>query len=186
MLEDFRKRVYDLHDIECNQKYDGLPYSFHLRAVEAQYHRFSRLLPCDFAFSSNTNLDVFLCATIMHDSMEDARMTYNDIVDFIKPYITKGSDVQAEFPKMIADIVYCLTDEKGKNRAERKNNKYYKELSANQYAVFVKLADIAANTLYSKLMNTSMYDKYKKEFPKFKEKVYVEEYKEFFDYVESL
>jgi (p)ppGpp synthase/HD superfamily hydrolase len=187
MLEDFRKRVYDLHDIECNQKYgDELPYSFHLKAVEAQFSKFQRLLPCDFALGSNTNLDVFLCATIMHDTMEDARMTYNDIVDFIKPYITKGSDVQANFPKMVADIVYCLTDEKGKNRAERKNEKYYKELSENKYAVFIKLADIAANTLYSKLTGSSMYNKYKKEFPKFKDRVYKAEYEEFFNYVENL
>ena len=31
-----------------------------------------------------------------------------------------------------------------------------------------------------------MYEKYKKEFPKFKEKVYIAEYDEFFRYLESI
>ena len=87
---------------------------------------------------------------------------------------------------MVADIVYCVTDEKGKNRKERKNDKYYQELKENKLAVFVKLADLAANTLFSKLSGSSMYEKYKKEWPKFKEKLYIAEYKEFFNYIENL
>ena len=94
-----------------------------------------------------------------------------------------GNTVAGE---MVADIIHAVTDEKGKSRAERKNDKYYKELRENKLAVFVKLADLSANTLYSKLTNSSMYNKYKSEFKGFKEKVYIEEYKEFFDYIENL
>ncbi len=86
----------------------------------------------------------------------------------------------------MADIVYAVSDEKGKNRAERKNEKYYKELKENKLAVFVKLADLSANTLYSKLTGSSMYEKYKKELPKFREQVYIEEYKDFFNYLENI
>ena len=116
---------------------------------------------------------------IAHDIIEDGRCTYNNIID-LEPFENYTAN------EFLANIVYCVTDEKGKNRRERKNDKYYKELSENKYAVFVKLADIAANTLYSKLTRADMYEKYKKEFPSFKEKCYVEEYEEFFNYVENL
>lgn len=182
--------IYNQHNVVCNQKYgDNLPYSFHLKAVEAQGMKFISLLdnnesvnnPDNFR-SVPTNIpEIVKIALLMHDSIEDSRLTYNDIKNLASESLENS--VAGE---MIADIVYCVTDEKGKNRGERKNEKYYKELSENKLAVFVKLADLAANTLYSKLTGSSMYEKYKSEFPKFKEKVYVEEYKEFFDYVENI
>lgn len=171
-LQELRQQIYDRHDIYCNQKYgDGLPYSFHLKAVEAQGYKFLHLIDI------STKKDIVKLALCGHDLLEDARMSYNDISKLI------GGGITGEF---LANIIYCVTDEKGKNRKERKNDKYYKELKENKLAVFVKLADISANTLYSKLTGSSMYEKYKKEFPMFKEKCYVEEYKEFFDYLESL
>ena len=54
----------------------------------------------------------------------------------------------------IADIVYAVTDEKGKTREERKPKKLYDEMLYNMEAVFVKLCDRLANLKYSK-------DKYK-------------------------
>jgi hypothetical protein len=125
--------------------------------------------------------DIVRCALTMHDLEEDARFTYNDVKAEATNFFRN-----AVAGTMVAEIVHMVTDEKGKNRAERKNEKYYKELRENKLAVFVKLADLSANTLYSKLTGSSMYEKYKKEFPKFKEQVYIEEYKEFFDYVENL
>lgn len=182
-MKKFREFIYNQHDVVCNQKYgDGLPYSTHLKFVEAQFEKFEYLLPSDFAINSNTNDTFFRAACIAHDVIEDARLTYNDIKQAVAKYLD-GSYTDC---LMVADIVYCLTDEKGKNRMERKNDKYYSELKKNKYAIFVKLADISANTLYSKLTGSSMYDKYKKEFPLFKDKVYVEEYKEFFEYVSNL
>lgn len=185
-MEKLRKYIFEQHDVVCNQKYgDNLPYSFHLKAVEAQGEKFIHLIEDKIIrnennyFSEGVNLrNVIRYSLAFHDSLEDARVTYNDILK-----LEFGNSV---ITKMIADIVYCVTDEKGKNRSERKNAKYYKELKENKLAVFVKLADIAANTLYSKLTGSSMYDKYKKEFPSFRDKLYLEEYKEFFDYVESL
>lgn len=190
MLENFRKEVFYQHDVVCNQKYgDNLPYSFHLKTVEAQMLKFKHLIEKGSVVNKNnfnsrpvSYKEIVCFACCAHDIIEDGRTTYNDLRDMVNTE-DFGNYTAAT---MIADIVYCLTDEKGKNRSERKNEKYYKELSENKYAVFVKLADIAANTLYSKLTGSSMYDKYKKEFPNFKEKVYIEEYKEFFNYVENL
>lgn len=186
-MEEFRKLIYAQHDIVCNQKYgENLPYSFHLKAVEAQGEKFMYMIedirvenPDNYRASSVGLRSIVRYALIGHDIIEDGRITYNDLINSVKTDNYHAS-------KMVADIVYAVTDEKGKTRAERKNDKYYKELSENKLAVFVKLADLAANILYSKLTGSSMYEKYKSEFPKFKEKVYIEEYKDFFEYVESL
>lgn len=187
-MNEIREYIYNQHNIVCNQKYgDNLPYSFHLKAVEAQGEKFIHLIDNELVeneqntYSCAVRLrDIVVFSLIAHDSIEDSRLTYNDLREIASKL---GNTVAGE---MVADIVFAVTDEKGKSRGERKNEKYYKELSENKLAVFVKLADLSANILYSKLTNSSMYEKYKSEYPKFKEKVYIEEYKEFFDYVENL
>jgi len=185
----FKEKIFHQHDVTCNQKYAGIhPYSFHLECVLNQGKKFLHLVPNDLIgnkdnrFSkTETTHNVVEFALISHDLSEDARATYNDVVEVSGDYL--GNSLAS---KMVADIVYCVTDEKGKNRAERKNEKYYTELSQNKLAVFVKLSDIAANTLYSKLTGSSMYQKYKSEFAHFKLRTFLTEYEEFFDYVENL
>lgn len=186
-INDFRNKVNNRHDIICNQKYsESLPYSFHLYCVEQQGKKFLHLIEDkeitnpNNKWSSPCSLSsIVIRSLIAHDLIEDGRMTYNDL----KNIIGTGNSYANE---MVADIVYCVTDEKGKTRSERKNDKYYKELSENDLAVFVKLSDIAANTLFSKLTGSSMYDKYKVEFGHFKEMCYKEKYDDFFKYVENL
>ena len=186
-MQKFRELIYNQHDGVCNQKYgDGLPYSFHLKCVESQGEKFLHLITDEYIRNlSNMSSKpesvrgIVRCALIAHDVIEDGRFTYNDVRDTVN----LGSYIASD---MVADIVYCVTDEKGKTRGDRKSAKYYTELKENKLAVFVKLADLAANTLYSKLTGSSMYDKYKEEFPKFRQLVYVEEYEEFFNYVENL
>lgn len=188
-MEGFRRYIYDRHDVYCNQKYgDDLPYSFHLKAVEAQGEKFLYLIHDYFVTNEKNHrstfrsiYDIIRFALLSHDANEDARMTYNNILEKANEYL--GNYTAAE---MVANIVYCVTDEKGKTRSERKNDKYYSNLKENRLAIFVKLADLSANTIYSKLTCSNMYEKYKSEFPKFKEKLFIEEYKEFFDYVENL
>lgn len=181
--------IYHQHDIVCSQKYgDSLPYSFHLKAVEAQGEKFIHLIEVE-AINNSVNYksvaissrNIVRAALLMHDTLEDSRLSYNDILR-----LTNQEFENYTASEMVADIVYCVTDEKGKNRAERKSEKYYQELSENRLAVFVKLADLAANTLYSKLTGSSMYDRYKGEFSHFKEKLYISEFEEFFNYVENL
>lgn len=182
-------KIYNQHDVVCNQKYgDNLPYSFHLKCVEAQGNKFIHLIEKEDVINCNnrhshitTTHTIVRLALKGHDILEDGRWSYNDVKGWATEEL--GNAVAGE---MVADIVYCVTDEKGKNRKERKSDKYYEELKENKLAVFVKLADLSANTLYSKLTNSSMYEKYKTEFPNFKQKLYTEEYKEFFNYVENL
>lgn len=174
-MKDFKKYVYNRHDTYCNQKYAGKHYySVHIDSVFEQGRKFFHLL-------EDSERDVVDYALLGHDLLEDARLTYNDLLDVV----AECSD-SAIFAKEVADIVYAITDEKGKSRTERKNEKYYKELSENKLAVFVKLADISANTLYSKLNGSTMYQRYKSEFGKFKEKCFTENYADFFKYLENL
>ena len=164
----FRDFCIQQHDIVCNQKYDNtLPYSFHLEAVVIQIHLFT-----DVIESCGLDVNNIVMGCYGHDLIEDARMTYNDIKDMTN--------------ESVADIIYCCTEEKGKNRAGRHNQKYFDELKVNNEAVFVKLCDIIANLKYSLLTNSSMFTKYKKEYPHLKSELYRVEYDEMFKYIERL
>lgn len=188
-MEKFRQHIYNEHDVVCNQKYaDIFPYSAHLGFVEAQGEKFMYLIEDDYVINEQNfkshpvhNHDIIRMGLIAHDTIEDARMTYNDVLSVVNDNV--GNYKAAV---VVAGIVYCVTDEKGKNRKERKNIKYYDELKKNKLALFVKLSDLAANMLFSKLTGSTMYNKYKKEWPKFKETLYISDYKEFFDYIENI
>jgi len=56
-----------------------------------------------------------------------------------------------------------VTNEKGKNRAERANKRYYDGIVETPGATFVKLCDRFANLRYGKMMKSPMFEKYKKE-----------------------
>jgi (p)ppGpp synthase/HD superfamily hydrolase len=134
-----------------NHMYDKyLPYEFHLRMVEHAFYDWHHLLP------NNTDLDV-LKACWGHDLIEDCRVSYNDCT--------------ARMSRNSADIIYAVTNEKGKNRLERANSKYYEGIRSTPGAVFVKLCDRIANVQYSKMTKSIMYDKYKDENPHFLEEL---------------
>ena len=70
-----------------------------------------------------------------HDLIEDTRVSYNDCVKAL-----------GEIP---ASIIYAVSNEKGKNRKERANDKYYAGIRETPGALFVKLCDRIANVQYS-------------------------------------
>ena len=84
-----------------------------------------------------------------HDLIEDTRTSYND--------------VNSKLGVHVADIVYAVSNEKGKNRKERANDKYYEGIRETLGAVFVKLCDRIANVQYSKMTKSRMFEMYKKE-----------------------
>jgi hypothetical protein len=133
-----------LHD-DRNQSYDNQPYSVHLTQV------YNVLMP------SFGDEDVIMNASLCHDLLEDTGITYNDLKTFV------GRDV--------ADVVYDVTNELGKNRKERAE-KTYPKIAANPLAVIVKVADRIANTTYSKKSGSSMYKKYCSEYPSFRQALY--------------
>jgi (p)ppGpp synthase/HD superfamily hydrolase len=151
------------HD-NTNHMYDKyIPYSFHLRMVDRVAQQFEHLLDDTKDMQTGKSREILDGSRIGfvslrmacrkagwgHDTIEDTRTSYNDVVNHL------GKDA--------ADIVYAVTNEKGKNRAERANDKYYAGIVATPGAVFVKLCDRIANVQYGKMTGSSMYDKYKKE-----------------------
>lgn len=76
---------------------------------------------------------------------------------------------------MAAEMVYALTNEKGRTRAERANDKYYQGIRETAYAPFLKLADRLANITYScshsNEANGHMRQVYRSEWPHFLEAI---------------
>jgi len=115
--------------------------------------------------------DLALAACWVHDTIEDCRQTYND--------------VKAVCGIEVADVAYALTNEKGKNRGERANDKYYDGIRNTPYATFVKVCDRLANTKNSFDSKSRMLDAYSNEYMDFKSKLYREDLKPMFDELEG-
>jgi len=150
-------KVFELHE-SVAQVYDKVyPYAYHLAQVLDIAREF---MPSGTAESRRK---VLLLAAAMHDTIEDARMTYNDVRRFAAAeYGLSGADAEAA-----ADIVYALTDEKGRCRAERHNDRYWRTLLETPGAAFVKMCDRLANIRYSRATGSRMYDVYRSEMPAF-------------------
>ena len=143
-----------------NHFYDTyLPYEFHLRMVNQVAQDYRHLLDNDKDYYTgepigNPIIQVSLAKACMlatwgHDLIEDTRVSYNDVKEHL------GQEA--------ADIVYAVTNEKGKNRKERGGVKYYEGIRQTSGAVFVKLCDRIANVQYSKMTKSRMFEMYKKE-----------------------
>lgn len=140
-LEDIKSFAVKAHS-EVNHKYGTYPYSYHLQMVEDVAKKYIHLIPESFK-------DSVLSACWLHDTIEDCRLTYNDVA--------------SASSCIVADIVYALTNEKGKTRKDRANEKYYKGIISTPFARFVKICDRIANVKHSKKEGSRMFEVYKKE-----------------------
>lgn len=131
---------------EANHRYDEHPYAYHLSMVAKWVRVFSSLL-------SSEDADTAEAAAWVHDAIEDARQTYNDVV--------KATSVE------VAEVAYALTTEKGRTRQERANEAYYAGIRANRVATFVKMADRLANVENSVKTGSRMAGIYQQELPGF-------------------
>ena len=157
------KYAINAHD-NVNQTYDNKPYSIHLYAVAAYVTKYKKLIKGDY--------DKVFCAAFTHDLIEDARETYND--------------VKFNSNHTIAELTYALTNEKGKTRDDRANDKYYAEMKLVEDAVFLKICDRLANMKYSIDTQSSMARKYAKEYENFKSKIYDPAYDSMFNELEKM
>lgn len=136
VIEKAKKRALHWHG---DQKYGDKPYSFHLNSV-AQ-------IGVDAGLPAQV-----IAACWLHDVLEDCPVNY--------------SEIKKEFGAEIAEMVYCVTDELGRNRKERKL-KTYPKLSKNRDAICIKLCDRIANIESSLANNPGLLSMYKKEHPEF-------------------
>lgn len=149
---------------ETNHFYDKyLPYEFHLRMVATVCDNFIHLIPNSDDGNTPKRQDVKMAA-FGHDLIEDCRVSYNDV-----------KEVLGHSP---AEIIYSVSNEKGKNRKERANEKYYEGIRNTEGAVFVKMCDRIANVQYSIITGSRMFSMYKKENDNFVKSLgFSEEYK---------
>lgn len=168
-IKSFRDYFADRHDNFCNQKYDGkYPYSFHLDMVATQANRFKHLISKDTLEKHAT-----WAAIYGHDSIEDGRLSYNELKQL--------------YGERAANIIFLCTEHRGKTRDERHPAEWYQEMSKDLSAVFVKLCDIIANSLYSLMTNSDMFKKYKKEYyNKVAPNLFCKELREMFNFLEIL
>ena len=159
-IETIRQSAHELHR-SVNQTYgDGLPYGYHLDMVVQGLHDFGQLV----CVREEDVLPLFF-GGYYHDSIEDARLTYNDVMKTARQYLTEEQAIMA------TEITYALTNDKGRTRAERAGEKYYQGIRETPYAPFVKLCDRLANITYScagtNRDNLRMKEVYKGEVPHF-------------------
>jgi (p)ppGpp synthase/HD superfamily hydrolase len=153
---------------DTNHFYDEyLPYSFHLRMVVKAAWDFIHLVSID-------KIHNVIAACWLHDTIEDARLTYND--------------VKSQTNEQVAEIVRAVTNySRGRNRDERMPDFVYDDIRNTEFATFVKLADRIANVQYSKMTGSSMFKKYSKEQEHFKSKLFVDgQYIEMWEYLDNL
>lgn len=147
------------------QKYGEVPYSLHLTYVVMIAMRFIHNIRQEFQEGA-------IQSCWLHDTIEDAGKTYNDI--------------KKVFGEFVAEIVFAVSNEKGKNRQER-NEKTLPNIAKNRTAVFVKLCDKIANTLYSKNNSNRMHSVYSAEFEHFKTALYsAGEYEDMWEFLEKI
>jgi (p)ppGpp synthase/HD superfamily hydrolase len=135
-----------------NHKYDRKPYEVHLQMVYDVACKYVHLLP------NNRIISEVLAACWVHDVIEDCRQTYNDVKNVLG--------------ERVADITYAVTNEKGKTRKERANDKYYEGIRNTPFADYVKICDRIANVKYSKESGSKMIEAYRKENDEFKKQLW--------------
>ncbi len=141
-----------------------LPYRFHLEMVNDVYEEFKYLLDdtVDY-FTKKVERDIVTLrtasgrATWGHDLVEDCRVSYNDCVKVL------GREA--------ADIIYAVTNLRGKTREERANDEYYDLIRKTDGATFVKLCDRIGNVRFGTITKSTMFERYEKENPNFIDKV---------------
>lgn len=160
IISAIRDSAHALH-AAVNQHYDKVhPYGFHLDMVAHAVEQFGHAV-CN----SEADIIPLFFGAYYHDSIEDARQTYNDVKRIALRWMTEPQALMA------AEIVYALTNEKGRTRAERANDTYYRGIRETPYAPCIKLADRLANITYSFThsndSNVHMKDVYRSEWPHF-------------------
>lgn len=165
LIEKARDYAINNHNLARHIYGDKQPYWVHLNHVYDIAMLFISLIPDD-------EKENVLAACYTHDLIEDCRQTYNH--------------VKAMTNERVAEITYALTNEKGKNRKERANGKYYEGIRNTPYATFVKICDRIANHEYSIQTNSRMADVYAKEYEYFYNELYSPSWEPMWKYLRAL
>lgn len=134
------------------QKYDHFHYTKHLEDVYD--------VAIEFGYTEDTTDGLrMLLACLGHDSLEDTAYSYGKL--------------SKAFGKEVAEQVYCVTDELGRTREEKKE-KTLSKTRTNPDSIILKLFDRIANIRYSfESKNYKKLEMYKHEYKSFRWALYV-------------
>ena len=161
------------------QMYGDEPYLCHLQDVYFWADDFVERDPS--SFEPTHDGQVALIASWLHDTLEDCEdVNIPMLIHFF------GDEV-ADVVDRVSTVRFCPeTGRKGKNRKER-HAWTYPRIRENKIAVFVKLCDRIANTSNCVAEQSDLLKMYKKEYPGFREALFVEgEYEELWDELDEL
>lgn len=133
------------------QQYGEFPYTHHLFGTWDVLEKFGFTGREHNALRRKRSQRLILGA-ILHDTLEDTDMTYGDL--------------ERAFGKDVADLVFAVTNEPGKNRRERFSRTYPK-IRAHPDAIVLKLADRIANVIHALQSNWEILAMYCREWPEF-------------------
>lgn len=149
-----------------DQKYDkGMPYIVHLVGVSNIASRFGYHVD-DIELGYKVHV-----VALGHDLLEDTKTKYRNLVDL--------------FGEEIAEAIYALTDEKGRNR-EEKNAKTWPEIRKNMIASIVKPCDRIFNLETSLANNSHQLKRYISEHTTLRSVLYSEKNDAVWKYMDSL
>ena len=139
-----------------NQTYDIFPYEKHLQDVVDVLEDANKSA-CELDGQTVLYEEDHFVAAWLHDVMEDGRLSYNDI--------------RKHFGLKVAEMVYAVTDELGRNRKERKE-KTYPKIRVLSDAVAIKLADRIANVELGIKIGNSISGMYLQENKEFRQQLF--------------
>ncbi|MCQ2075846.1 MAG: hypothetical protein MJZ20_02255 [Bacteroidaceae bacterium] len=160
VVEEIRNTAWKLHE-SVGQTYDeNLPYGHHLSMVADAAMKYGHEV-----IENESDIIPVIFAAYFHDSIEDARLTYNNVISIARRFMT------GEQAHTAAEIVYALTNDKGRTRTERAGEHYYAGIRETPYAPFIKLCDRLANMTHcfngTNDSNRYMHKVYESEWPHF-------------------
>lgn len=154
-----RARVFAIESHRAVNHYygeDKVGYEFHLESAFNFAVDYIYLVPAKYR-------GAVLAAIWLHDVIEDCRVNYSKILEM--------------FGDHVAEIVFALTNNKGRTRGARANDDYYKGIKEIPFADYCKICDRLANASYSESVIAThnidrMYKKYKEENKSFVRKLW--------------
>lgn len=154
-MQKARRFAQERHDA-TGQQYAGQSHVTHLDDVVAVLDEFNVAVADGTDPWDGVRSEVVRVAAFLHDVIEDTKTTL--------------AEVLIEFGPGVAILVFAVTDEPGKNRAERHELTYPKIVALGEDGVNLKLADRLANVRASiREERADLVKMYKKEWPKFRD-----------------
>jgi len=149
MLLERAKRLAE--KAHSGQRYGSFPYTHHLFGTWDVLEKFC-FTGREHDKPRRERSRRLILAAILHDTLEDTDLTYGELED--------------NFGREVADLVFAVTNEPGANRKER-FLKTYPKIKAHPDATILKLADRIANIIHALQSNWDILVMYRKEWPIF-------------------